>query len=255
VRTPPLPSAHSRSKRTQPSLCTESRHIPRRKSSAATMHAILTIGFVIVVLGASAHAQEALKLCRQIKNDAERLKCYDGLDTPSSSATGGQAESEQGANGAWAVREEKSPLDDSPVISAQLPSTDGKASLLMRCKDGKTEVAVNKWGFTKCGDKVRVIYRIDQGQAVDSPWNAHSSCYLAIAPSPIPFIRALTDQGKVYFRMWDHHDVPHEALFNLGDLSAVRSRLAEACNWDGAPKATGNPVPKAAPEVSPKSRR
>jgi Type VI secretion system VasI, EvfG, VC_A0118 len=151
------------------------------------------------------------------------------------------------------VQDEKSPLDDSPLITAQLQSADGKAYLLMRCKDGKTEVAVNKWGFNKCGGEVRVIYRIDQGQAVDSPWNSHSSCYLAIAPSPIPFIRGLTDQGKVYFRMWDHHDVPHDALFNLGNISPLRSRLADACNWDGAPKATGNPVPKAATsEVSPR---
>src|SRR5438132_1513953 len=82
-------------------------------------------------------------------------------------------------------------------------------------------------------------------QATDTPWNSHSSCYLAVAPSPIPFIRALTDQGKVYFRMFDHHDVPHDALFNLGKVSEVRSRLAEACNWDGASKVTGSPAPKA----------
>jgi hypothetical protein len=215
--------------------------------------AILTIACAGVVFGAGAHAQEALKLCRQIQDDAERLKCYDGLDTSSSSkATGTQAESKQGADGTWEVRDEKSPLDDSPVVSAQLPSSDGKAYLLMRCKDRKTEVAVNKWGFVKCGADVRVIYRVDQAQAVENPWNSHSSCVLAIAPSPIPFIRALTDGGKVYFRMWDHHDVPHDALFNLGKISELRYRLAEACDWDGAAKATRNPVPKAAtPAVSP----
>src|SRR5205085_7998496 len=127
-------------------------------------------------------------------------------------------------------------------------SSDGKAYLLMRCKDRKTEVAVNKWGFIKCGGGgVRVIYRIDQGQAVDSPWNSHSSCYLALTPSPIPFIQALTDEGKVYFRMWDHHDAPHDALFNVGKISDVRSRLAVACNWDGASKAAGSAPPNPSP--------
>jgi hypothetical protein len=122
----------------------------------------------------------------------------------------------------------------------------------MRCKDRKTEVAVNKWGFIKCGADVRVVYRVDQAQAVETPWNSHSSCVLAIAPSPIPFIRTLSDGGKVYFRMWDHHDVAHDALFNVGKISEIRSRLAQACNWDGGAKATGNSVPNAAtPAVSP----
>jgi Type VI secretion system VasI, EvfG, VC_A0118 len=217
------------------------------------MRAILTIACAGVVFAAGAQAQEALKLCHQIKDDGERLKCYDGLDTSSSNAPGKQAESKERADGVWEVRDEKSPLDDSPLVSASLRSSDGKANLLMRCKDRKTEVAVTKWGFIKCGADVRVVYRVDQDQATDTPWNSHSSCYLAVAPSPIPFIRALTDQGKVYFRMFDHHDVPHDALFNLGKVSEVRSRLAEACDWDGASKATGSPAPKAAtPAVSPR---
>jgi hypothetical protein len=220
-------------------------------SAATTMRAILTIACASVVFAAGAQAQEALKRCHQIKDDVERLKCYDGLDTSSSNATGKQAESKERADGTWEVRDEKSPLDDSPLVSASLPSSDGKAYLLMRCKDRKTEVAVTIWGVLKCGTDVRVIYRVDQDQATDTPWNSHSSCSLAIAPSPIPFIRALPDQGKVYFRIFDHHGAPHDALFNLGKISEVRSRLAEACDWDGAPKATGNPVPKAATPVSP----
>jgi hypothetical protein len=86
----------------------------------------------------------------------------------------------------------------------------------MRCKDRKTEVAVSIRGFIKCGPDVRVIYRVDQGQATETPWNAPSTCYLALAPSPIPFVRALADDGKVYVRMFDHHGAPHDALFNLG---------------------------------------
>ena len=121
----------------------------------------------------------------------------------------------------------------------------------MRCKDRKIEVAVTKWGFVKCGTGVRVIYRINQDQAVDVPWVSHSSCVLAISPSPIPFIQSLTDEGKVFFRLFDHHDALHDALFNLGKVSEVRSRLFEACNWDGATKATGNPAPPVSPSPPP----
>ena|SRR6266545_6530470 len=53
----------------------------------------------------------------------------------------------------------------------------------MRCKDRKTEVAVSMTGFIKCGTDVRFIYRIDQEQAVETPWRSHPSCYLALAPT------------------------------------------------------------------------
>jgi Type VI secretion system VasI, EvfG, VC_A0118 len=216
------------------------------------MRAIFTIACASVAFATGAQAQEAIKRCHQIKDDAERLKCYDRLDTSSSNPTGKPVESKERADGGWEISDEKSPLDDSPVVLATLRSNADKASLLMRCKDRKTEFAVTKWGFIKCGTDVRVIYRVDQEQAIEGPWNSHSSCVLAIAPSPIPFIRALTDQGKVYFRIFDHHGAAHDASFNLGKVSEVRSRVAEACNWDGAAKTTGNPEPKAVtPAVSP----
>ena len=215
------------------------------------MRAILTIACASVAFAAGAQAQDALKSCRQIRDDGERLKCYDGIDASASNPAGAQADNKQGG-AAWLITDEKSPLDDSPLVSAALTSTDSRSHLLMRCKDRKTEVAVSIRGFIKCGPDVRVIYRVDEGQATETPWNAHSTCYLALAPSPIPFIRALADDGKIYVRMFDHHGTPHDALFNLGKVSEVRSRLAQACNWDGAANATRDPAPKAAaPAASP----
>jgi hypothetical protein len=204
-----------------------------------------------LLLATGAHAQEALKLCRQIKDDGERLKCYDGIDVSASNPASPPAESKQ-AGAPWLITDEKSPLDDSPQVSAALTSSDSRSHLLMRCKDRKTEVAVSIRGFIKCGPDVRVIYRVDQGEATETPWNAHSTCYLALVPSPIPFIRALADDGKIYVRMFDHHGTSHDALFNLGKVSEVRSRLAQACDWDSAANATSDPAPKAAaPAASP----
>jgi hypothetical protein len=194
------------------------------------MRRILIIACVSAFFAAEAQAQDALKRCRDIKDDAARLKCYDGMAQSPSSAPP-QAENKERTDGVWEVRDEKSPLDDTPLVTATLRSSDNRASLILRCKDGKTEVAVTKWGFVKCGAGVRVIYRIDQSQAVDSPWESHSSCVLAISASPVPFMRALTDGGKVYFRIYDHHDAPHDALFNVGNVSDVRSRIGEACTW------------------------
>jgi hypothetical protein len=215
------------------------------------MRATLIIACAGLLLAAGAHAQEALKLCRQIKDDGERLKCYDGIDVSASNPAAPPADSKQ-AGAPWLITDEKSPLDDSPLVSAALTSSDGRSHLLMRCKDRKTEVAVSIRGFIKCGPDVRVIYRVDQSEATEIPWNAHSTCYLALAPSPIPFIRSLTDDGKIYVRMFDHHGAPHDALFNLGKVSEIRSRLAQACAWDGAANTGSDPAAKApAPAASP----
>src|SRR6516164_5053237 len=161
-----------------------------------------------------------------------------------------------GGDTAWVVTDEKSPLDDSPLVSAALASTDNRSHLLLRCKDRRTEVAVSMTGFIKCGADVRVVYRIDQAQAVERPWRSHPSCYLALDPTPIPFIRALADNGKVFVRMYDNHDAPNDASFSLGNVSKIRSRLAEACQWDAASTSSGSAAPCApAPAAAPGAPR
>src|ERR671931_699902 len=155
------------------------------------MRTTLTIACAMAVFPVGAQAQD--NPCRAIKDDGKRLKCYDRLDRSSSSARETPRPGRPGGDTAWIVTDEKSPLDDSPLVSAALASSDDRAHLLMRCKDRKTEVAVSMTGFIKCDADVRVIYRIDQEQAVETPWRSHPSCYLALAATPIPFIRELRD--------------------------------------------------------------
>jgi hypothetical protein len=57
--------------------------------------------------------------------------------------------------------------------------------------------------------------------------------------------------------MYDNHDAPNDTLFSLGNVSKIRSRLAEACEWDAASTSSGNsapnaPTPAAAPRGRPK---
>ena len=75
------------------------------------MRATLIIACAGLLLAAGAHAQEALKLCRQVKDDGERLKCYDGIDVSASNPAAPPADSKQ-AGAPWLITDEKSPLDD-----------------------------------------------------------------------------------------------------------------------------------------------
>src|SRR5438477_601570 len=61
------------------------------------MRAIFIIACVGLSFAAGAQAQDAVRACRQVKDDAERLKCYDRLDTSASNAPRGQRESKADA--------------------------------------------------------------------------------------------------------------------------------------------------------------
>src|SRR5512133_2541957 len=141
--------------------------------SHGRMRTSLIIACAIAAFAAGAQAQDAFNPCRQIKDDGKRLKCYDRLDRSSPNAQERPRQSRPGGDTAWTITDEKSPLDDSPMVSAALSSSDDRAHLLMRCKDRKTEVAVSMTGFIKCESDVRVIYRIDQEQPVETPWRSH----------------------------------------------------------------------------------
>jgi hypothetical protein len=198
-----------------------------------TMRLLLVLVAVAGVFSAEARAQEAFKLCQVIKDDGERLKCYDAA------VSGATKSAEMGQKREWSIAVKKSPLDDSPIITALMPGSADRSGLMLRCQDGKTEVAIVPESFMQCGgDPVRVIYRIDGGQPVEEAnWAQASSCGGVLAPAPIPFIRSLSDKGKLFVRVFERKGVPHDAVFELGAVSEVRSRLAEACQWDKAAKA------------------
>ena len=123
------------------------------------------------------------------------------------------------------------------MITALMPGSTDRSGLMLRCQDRKTEVAIVPESFVQCGgDPVRVIYRIDQGKPIEANWSQASSCGGALAPDPIPFIRALTDNGKLFFRVVDRKGVPHDAVFELGAVSDLRAKVAEACHWDAGRK-------------------
>jgi hypothetical protein len=79
------------------------------------------------------------KFCRTLKDDAQRLKCFDQLfvERPSEQGTPKQIE----ADIAWNVEQSKSPVDDSPQVTAHLVSDSGSetAYLILRCKENKTD--------------------------------------------------------------------------------------------------------------------
>jgi hypothetical protein len=182
-----------------------------------------------------------IKFCRTLTDDAQRLKCFDGLfaekDTKAPTAA-----AEPKTVATWSIEETKSPLDDSPQVSGTLLA--GEAAIILRCKERKTEAIFVKQ-FTYLGsDNVKVLVRINDGQVIETAWRPASTGKGAFAPSPVQFIRALPDNGKLFIRATGYGGKTVDGEFNLGLISEVRDKIAAACKWP-----QGGPTPPATPST------
>ena len=120
------------------------------------MRTSLIIACAIAAFAAGAQAQDASNPCRQIKDDGKRLKCYDRLDRSSPNAQERSAQRGSGGDTGWIVTDEKSPLDDSPLVSAALAS----ASLPLRA------ASITRFTAAISASEVAAVGAIAKGPAV-----------------------------------------------------------------------------------------
>jgi hypothetical protein len=183
-----------------------------------------------------------VRFCGTVKDDAQRLKCYDGLSQyialPSSPTPVPKGSPE------WSIKQSKSSVDGSRQVEATLIAD--KRLLVLRCREQKTE-AVFGGEFTFLGSSpVKVLVRFNDGQPITSTWQPSTSGQGAFAPEADEFIRALPDNGKLFIQAFGFQRSPSgfqeravEGTFELGNVSAVREKIAAACNWSAASQAAG----------------
>ena len=181
----------------------------------------------------------AVKSCKAISDDKERLKCFDGLFAEPSKPqklpeeTQGKKPSE-GKQANWSVEETKSPTDGSPqVVAANLV---GDTVLILRCKEQTTEAAFSTQ-YNYLGYKsVDVELRINDQIPIKEVWKASMNGRAAFASDAIAFIQSLPDNGKLSIKATRSSDGKvQEGSFNLGEVSEVRDKIAKACDWaDGS---------------------
>ena len=76
-----------------------------------------------------------MALCKNIKSDGDRLKCFDSLTVAPSQ----EKRNTEPAKMEWSVTESRAPLDDSPQVVGTLRAIEGSAGLFIRCQERKTE--------------------------------------------------------------------------------------------------------------------
>lgn len=162
----------------------------------------------------------------------------------------------------WRVTESRSPMDDSKTVVLTLDSDDvfqgpvgsSKPTLVVRCKEGKTEVYVETGmaasieqdldGGPEQSHAVRI--RLDDSSPTSEDWlesNDHKALFasdLILDPKgdiasytggAAEFAKQLAGAGKLTFEFTPFDGNPQTARFNLLGLRDHLNQAADACSW------------------------
>src|SRR5262249_301031 len=152
-----------------------------------------TLGVILLACQSSpAIAQPTLlglAICKQIKDDAARLKCFDAAFSGAGEPANAQDEAPVG----WSFKQDKSPIDDSPQISATLIGEQLGGTLIARCSERKTEVLIVPKDYlgTSTSGRIKILLRIDDAPAVTEFWHGSTNGRGAFSPSPVALLKIL----------------------------------------------------------------
>ena len=130
---------------------------------------------------------------------------------------------------AWTIAESRSPIDDSPQVTATLNAAGYNARMSLRCEDKKTE-AIFFLPSRPLGSResVKVLLRLPGGaETMLYPTTNGQSFY---AGSAEQFIRQLPGSGTIIIRASGDAGRAAGGEFKLGNFSVVRRKIAQACN-------------------------
>lgn len=174
-----------------------------------------------------------VKICKSTKDDALRLKCFDNLAQRQGESKTEQTEDDgpQISRSVWNIKDSKSPIDDTPQVTAVLQSTAGNNLLIARCKEKSSELIFKPEGYLGSSGPIRVIIRINEQKAFNAQWSPSTSGQAAFVPHAIAFLKSLPDGGTLFLRASSFNGEGRDASFNLGDISSVRLAVSKACHW------------------------
>jgi hypothetical protein len=148
----------------------------------------------------------------------------------------------------WTVKEEVSPMDSSKTVVLTLsaentihgPIGDRRPSLIIRCKEGKTDAYVvtgmaasveeDSEGGPSEDHQVRL--RFDDNPPATDRWSESTSHSGLFASDAVAFSKQLAGAQKFTFEFTPFDANPAVAQFDLKGLSSHLPKVAEVCGWN-----------------------
>jgi hypothetical protein len=147
------------------------------------------------------------------------------------------------ADNGWIVSETTSPIDYSPIATATTLSRDGAGTsalrLSIRCRGGRTELAVSGGAITGPGDEYLISYRVNDGQSVQS--RAVAPAFgdgVAFRGDAAALLQSLPTEGNLAVEIVPLRGNAQQGVFPLDGLDALRAKIGGTCKW---PHVLANP--------------
>lgn len=203
-----------------------------KRAALCASAAFAAVGGIALAQGADDPLAQ-LRACSLMER-ADRLECLDRLSRalapPAAPAPMGDR---------WIVSQTMSPVDFAPIATATTSSREvpgGSAmQLSIRCRGGRTELAVAGPAIAGRGDDFVISYRINSGQPVQIAAAVPAfGPGVALKGDVVALIQSLPSEGELSVHLSPRVGAAQDAAFPLAGLETVRAKIAGTCKWPHA---------------------
>jgi hypothetical protein len=167
-----------------------------------------------------------------LRGDAEKTAPASPNELPAGSAQN------QPADTAWVVSETTSPVDYSPLITAEIHAAsnvkDAPNTLAVRCSGPRTELLLRTEGAWRASrvSEARIDYQINDQPFVRLQWTVSADGKTArYKDDAAELLRSLPEGARLKMIVLDRRGLGQEATFQLTGFDSVRKKIGLACKW------------------------
>jgi hypothetical protein len=136
----------------------------------------------------------------------------------------------------WVISQTTSPIDYSPIATATTSSRKIAGSpelrLSVRCRSGRTELAISGPGITMPGDDYFISYRVNDGHSVQFGGAAASfGDGVAFKGDAAALLQSLPTDGELAVEVMPLRGNVQHGAFPLNGLETLRAKIGATCKW------------------------
>jgi hypothetical protein len=201
-----------------------------KRAALSASAAFAVVGRLALAQGAD-YPMAQLRAC-SLMEGADRLQCLDRLSraiAPPAAPTPKQSR--------WVISQTMSPVDFTPIATAttsswQASGASGAMQLSIRCRGGRTELAVSGPAILGRADGYVISYRINNGEPVQiAPSLPAFGAGVAFKGDVVTLIQSLPGEGELAVHLSPRVGAAQDATFSLVGLETVRTKIAASCQW------------------------
>jgi hypothetical protein len=135
--------------------------------------------------------------------------------------------------GVFRISRSADPITDKAIVTAMASPTTvtpreiGDPSFVLRCDDGRFDAYVNSGGFLDSSGRIRGIWRVDSGEAVEGDWGRSTDGTSAFVPDGhlIRFVAEIRAGSRLVVRLFDYQGSAHTYTYSLNGSSGALNAL------------------------------